>query len=102
NGPTAQRWDILAFQEACEDRLRNTKSNRQWHTLYPTQHFTHPEQKTRAITLISTSLNTNDWQQISFPSSDVVVVQFSGPFGKCTLFNIYNDSKKQDTIHTLE
>jgi hypothetical protein len=25
-----------------------------------------------------------------------------GPFGKCTLFNIYNDGKKQDTLQTLE
>ncbi|KIK33070.1 hypothetical protein CY34DRAFT_35402, partial [Suillus luteus UH-Slu-Lm8-n1] len=52
----------------------------------------------RAIMLVSTSLNTNDWKQLSFPSSDVVVIQLSSPVGKCTIFNIYNDGKKQDTI----
>ncbi|KIK33330.1 hypothetical protein CY34DRAFT_34325, partial [Suillus luteus UH-Slu-Lm8-n1] len=73
-----------------------------WHTLCPTQHYTHPEQKNHAIMLVSTSLNTNDWKQLPFPSSDVVVIQLSSPFRKCTIFNIYNDGKKQDTIHALK
>ncbi|KAG2337361.1 hypothetical protein BDR05DRAFT_895410, partial [Suillus weaverae] len=86
--------NILTLQEACEDHLQNTKSNRQWHTLYPIQHYTHPKQKTYTVMLISTSLNTNNWQQISLPSSNIMVIQLFGLFSKCTIFNIYNNREQ--------
>ncbi|KAG1786543.1 uncharacterized protein HD556DRAFT_1248118, partial [Suillus plorans] len=98
NGPKAKFWDLLALQEPCSNKLRNTKSTRQWHSVYPTQHFTHLLQRTRAVTLVSAALDTNGWKQLAFPSSDVIIIQFSGPFGKCTVFNIYNDGERQDTL----
>jgi hypothetical protein len=50
---------------------------------------------------ISTSLDTNTWKQLLFPSPDVVVVQLTGDYGKCTLINIYNDCKHNNTLETL-
>ncbi|KAH7903274.1 hypothetical protein BJ138DRAFT_984568, partial [Hygrophoropsis aurantiaca] len=91
NGSNALKWDMIALQEPYINSLRNTRSSRDWRTIYPTQHFTHPETRTRAVTLISSKLDTNHWTQIPFPSSDVVVIQFTGPYGSCTVFNIYND-----------
>ncbi|KAF9234670.1 hypothetical protein BU15DRAFT_52348, partial [Melanogaster broomeanus] len=91
NGPSVKDWNIYAFQEPHINFLRNMYSPSCYHVVYPSTHLTQPELASRAVTLISKSLNTNHWQQIPFPSPDVVVIQLLGPFGRCTLFNIYND-----------
>ncbi|KAH7902847.1 hypothetical protein BJ138DRAFT_1021457, partial [Hygrophoropsis aurantiaca] len=91
NGSNIRDWDMITLQEPYINPFRNTRASPDWRSVYPTQHFTHPEARTRAVTLISTKLDTNHWTQIPFPSSDVVVIQFSGVYGKCTIFNIYND-----------
>ncbi|KIK38820.1 hypothetical protein CY34DRAFT_90315 [Suillus luteus UH-Slu-Lm8-n1] len=52
--------------------------------------------------LISTSLDTNLWKHIPFPSSDVTLLQLSGPYSKCTIVNIYNDCHSQSTLETLD
>ncbi|KAG1791260.1 uncharacterized protein HD556DRAFT_1241061, partial [Suillus plorans] len=89
NNPNASKWDIILIQEPHINFLRNTSANHHWHVIYPTQHYTHLRQRTRAITLISTRLDTNLWKQIPLPSSDITLLQLSGPYGKCTIFNIY-------------
>src|SRR6267154_6748674 len=58
--------------------------------------------RSRAVTLVHKHINTNSWRQLPFPSADIVIIQFSGAFGKLTLFNIYNDGDKQDTPPTLQ
>ncbi|KIK34632.1 hypothetical protein CY34DRAFT_59233, partial [Suillus luteus UH-Slu-Lm8-n1] len=75
-----------------------TSANHHWHVLYPSLHYTHPQRKTHAVTLVSASLDTNSWKQLSFPSPDVVVIQLSGPYGNCTVFNIYNDCNSPSTL----
>jgi len=102
NGPMLTNWDIIAIQEPHINFLRNTRANHHWHVIYPSQHHTHPTQRTRAITLINTSLDTNSWSQVHFPSSDVVAIQIVNSTGRCTIFNIYNDGNHQDTIHSIQ
>jgi hypothetical protein len=48
--------------------------------------------------LVRASLNPDTWKQINFPSSDIVVIQIHGEWGKLTLFNIYNDCNNDETI----
>ncbi|KAH7917474.1 hypothetical protein BV22DRAFT_1026283, partial [Leucogyrophana mollusca] len=36
NGPLAKDWDVLALQEPAMNRMRNTKANPKWRTVYPT------------------------------------------------------------------
>ncbi|KAJ8589708.1 hypothetical protein M405DRAFT_693199, partial [Rhizopogon salebrosus TDB-379] len=91
NSPIARNWDIVALQEPHISSMKNTISSPYFHTVYPTTRFSSPELTSRAVTLISKSFNTNSWQQLAFPSPDVVVIQLCGPFGRCTIFNIYND-----------
>ncbi|KAG1774944.1 hypothetical protein EV702DRAFT_973837 [Suillus placidus] len=82
--------------------LHNTCANRHWHVLYPSHHLTDPQQRSHAITLVNTFINTNHWKQIPFPSSDVVITQLSGPYGNCSVFNIYNDCNSQDMLTALD
>ena len=72
-------------------------TSRDWVTIYPTTHQK-PNMNTRAVTLICMSLNLDTWEQIDFPSGDVVVIQLHGEWGKVTIVNIYNDCNNNDTI----
>jgi len=92
----------MVIQEPHINFLHNTSANHHWHVLYPTQHYTHPQQWTRAVILVSASLDTNMWKQISFPSSDVIILQLSGPYGRCTIFNIYNDGNSQTMLTAID
>ena len=101
SGPfTAKEWDVVAIQEPVIDTLGNTKATPDWNVIYPTARYTQQD-RIRAVTLVNKRLNTNNWRQIPFPSADVVIVQFSGPLGLVTLFNIYDDCKNRTTIPLL-
>ncbi|KIK72772.1 hypothetical protein PAXRUDRAFT_179950 [Paxillus rubicundulus Ve08.2h10] len=67
DSPRATQWDIVALQEPYSNGLKNTTANSNFRTLYPTTCYTSNE-KSHAITLISTSLETNSWTQILLPS----------------------------------
>ena len=60
------------------------------------------DSRPQVVTLINSKLSTNYWKQIPFPSRDVVITQFTGTQGTCTLVNIYNDGKHDRTIEELE
>ena len=101
NSPLAKQWDILALQEPVIDhRLGLTKANSHWRVVYPTHKYTQ-DASPRAITLVNTKLSTNCWEQIPFPSRDVVIIQFRGAQGACTIFNIYNDGTHDRTLTEL-
>ena len=102
NGPLAKHWDVLALQEPVIDhRLGLTKANSHWRVVYPTHKYT-LDSKPRAVTLVNTKISTNCWEQIPFPSKDVVIVQFRGAQGACTIFNIYNDGTHDGTLTELK
>lgn len=101
NNIRSDEYNLIALQEPHINSFNNTISNRCYHVLYPTTHLIKPNPKTRAITLISTSLDTNAWKQVPFPSPDVVIVQLTGAYGTCALINIYNDCKHNQTLVML-
>ncbi|KIK80712.1 hypothetical protein PAXRUDRAFT_96513, partial [Paxillus rubicundulus Ve08.2h10] len=51
--------------------------------------------------LVSMSIDSNMWTQLPFPSRDIVVIQLTGPNGRCTLFNIYNSGTSADMLRAL-
>ncbi|KAG2070303.1 hypothetical protein BDR04DRAFT_1019257, partial [Suillus decipiens] len=101
NSPIAQDWDIVALQEPHINSLKNSILSPYFHAVYPTTHFSKPDLTSHAITLVSKSFDTNSWQQIMFPSLDVMVIQLQGLFGQCTIFNIYNNCLLTDTQEAL-
>ena len=94
-------WDVIALQEPAINKLGNTRANSHWRVVYPTAKYTNGA-KPRAVTLINSNISTNAWQQIDFPSADVVIVQLTTSKGHCTIFNIYNDCKHDNTISAIE
>ena len=92
---------IIALQEPSINGFNNSIASRDWISVYPTTHCAHPG-KTRTLTLIRSSLSTDSWKQIDFPSGNVIIISLKGPWGKLVIFNIYNDCKHNDTINQLK
>ncbi|KAG0708314.1 hypothetical protein DFH29DRAFT_994162 [Suillus ampliporus] len=74
NNPQASDWNVISIQEPYINFLRNTRANHKWHILYPMHHYTHPQKRSRVVTLINAKIDTNSWTQIDFPSSDVIIL----------------------------
>ena len=91
---------IIALQEPSIDSDGFTLASRDWVPVYPTHHRK-PNTNTRAVTLVRASLDPDSWEQIDFPSGDVVVIQTRGAWGKLTLINVYNDCNSNETIRLL-
>jgi hypothetical protein len=92
---------IVALQEPVINGFNNSIASKDWITVYPTTHCAHLG-KTRALTLIRSSINTDTWENIDFPSGDVVITVLKGNWGKLILFNIYNDGNNNNTINQLK
>jgi len=92
--------NLITLQEPALSGSGLTIASRDWITIYPTNHTKHPL-KTRSITLVRADINVESWNQLDFPSSDVTVTQFTGQWGKITIFNIYNDGESEETLKML-
>jgi exonuclease III len=92
--------DLIALQEPVLSSSGLTIASRDWVTIYPLNHANNPH-KTRSITLIRADTNSESWNQLEFPSSNVTVMQITGTWGKITIFNIYNDSESEATVNLL-
>src|SRR6266851_1540799 len=66
--------NLVALQEPALSGCRLTIALRDWITIYPSNHANNPL-KTRSVTLIKASVNSNSWSQLDFPSSDITVTQ---------------------------
>jgi hypothetical protein len=67
---------------------------RDWITIYPLNYADNPL-KARSIMLIRANINTESWNQLEFPSSNITIMQITGQWGKITIFNIYNEGESK-------
>ncbi|KAI6143997.1 hypothetical protein BKA82DRAFT_90779, partial [Pisolithus tinctorius] len=106
NSPIADEWDIISLQEPPINQIGNTHANTHWRVAYLMTKAT-LNSKPRAVTLVNSQISTNVWEQVPFPSLDIVVICMRTTRGTyCyrntyALFNIYNDCKHNCTVDTL-
>jgi exonuclease III len=91
---------MIALQEPAINFLNLTIAAKDWTVMYPTTHNSSPD-KTRSVILVRAALASDSWTQLDIPTGDVTAMQLKGPWGKITIFNIYNDGKDDTTIQTL-
>jgi retrotransposon-encoded endonuclease len=91
---------IIALQEPSINSFNNSIAAKDWTSVYLTTHHAHPE-KTHTLTLIHSAIPTNSWEQIDFPSGDIMLLALKGNWGKLIIFNIYNDGGNDETIKKL-
>ncbi|PPR07816.1 hypothetical protein CVT24_002896 [Panaeolus cyanescens] len=85
-----REYDVVLIQEPHIDHLGNTRANAGWRVAYPTGHRDKPK-ATRAVTLISTSINTSNWTLETIACQDVVLTRMNTSSGMVNIYNIYND-----------
>lgn len=97
-------YDVILIQEPWLDFLGNTRGSYRWCIIYPTPHHTDGNSKhTRSVILVNSSLNTNNWKQIPFPSSDVTVIQLTDTqTGNISIFNLYIDCTNTIALTALD
>jgi len=71
-------YDIATIQEPYLDHTHNSRASPNWYSLYPKEHYAKPED-TRSLLLINRRIQTNNWTQIDFASSDMTAVQMQTP-----------------------
>ncbi|KIN94669.1 hypothetical protein M404DRAFT_83027, partial [Pisolithus tinctorius Marx 270] len=100
NSEIAKDWDIITLQEPPIDQIGNIRANTHWKVVYPSTKLTQ-NSRPRAVTLINAMISTNTWEQIDFPSPDVVVTRIRTSKGIYTLFNVYNDCTHDRTVEAM-
>ena len=90
-------YDICAIQEPYIDFNGKSRANRQWMTVYPNTHHSHPD-STRSLLLINTNLLTDSWKQINFQHPDITAIELKGPFGTIRIINVYNDCNNNNAL----
>jgi len=92
--------DVVVLQEPSINAYNYTVASWDWTSVYPSMHAGVPD-KTRAVTLISSQICSDNWNQLDFPSRDVIVTHCKGNWGELVVFNIYNNSNSNETINLL-
>jgi len=91
---------LIALQEPAINPFGFTIATREWMPIYPIPHSAMPN-RSQVIMLICSNISTDTWMQLDFPSSDIIIIQIEGTWGKITIFNIYNNCDNNNTIKLL-
>ncbi|KAF8236008.1 hypothetical protein L208DRAFT_1253814, partial [Tricholoma matsutake] len=95
------KYDICAIQEPYTNfNAKETtyqRANRQWTTIYPSTHGTHP-QSSRSLILINTNIPTDSWKQITFQHPDITAIELTGASGTLHIITIYNDCENNRAL----
>ncbi|KAF9035868.1 hypothetical protein BJ165DRAFT_1355313, partial [Panaeolus papilionaceus] len=92
-----KEYNMVLLQEPHIDFLGNTRANGRWRVVYPTGHLDNPK-ATRAITLVSTGVNSDRWTQDTLESQDVVTVWVKLAHLKVRVYNVYNDCNHDNSL----
>jgi hypothetical protein len=76
------------------------RANNHWRVVVPSQHGEEGK-RTRAVTLVNTSIPTDTWSQLHVPSPDIVAIELRGEFGTLRVVNIYNDGDNNNSRDVL-
>ncbi|PPQ77570.1 hypothetical protein CVT24_005191, partial [Panaeolus cyanescens] len=95
-----KEYDVVLMQEPHIDHLGNTRANAGWRVVYPTGHRDNPK-LTRAVTLISSKIDTNDWTPETLVSQDVVLTRLKASDRIINIYNIYNDCKHDNSMRVV-
>jgi len=72
---------LIALQEPAINPFGFTIAAREWTPIYPIPYGATPD-RSQVITLICSNISIDTWTQLDFPSSDVVIIQIEGTWGK--------------------
>ena len=90
NNKLTNDWDIVLAQEPHTTFFQAIRSPPNFRPVFPTDRGRNAQ--VRSVIWVNTRLDTKYWKIIDIPdTNDITAIQLRGPYGRLTIFNIYND-----------
>ena len=91
NEDLSQKYDIILIQEPYTTSFNAIRTPTNFRPVYPANRL-QDDAQIRSVMWVNRRLNTKDWTILDIPdTNDITAIQLKGPYGKLTIFNIYND-----------
>jgi hypothetical protein len=96
NNKLTDNWDLVLVQEPHTTFFQSIRSPPNFRPVFPTDRGRNAQ--VRSVIWVNKSLNTKHWKIIDIlGTNDITAVQIRGPYGRVTIFNIYNDCNHSNT-----
>ena len=91
NEKVTKKYDIILIQEPYTTRSNTIRAPANFRPVYPTSRL--PEDvQIRSVMWVNKRLDTEGWIILDLPDTkDISAIQLKRPYGKLTIFNVYND-----------
>ena len=91
NENVSQNYDIILIQEPYTTSFNAIRTPTNFRPVYPTNRL-QDDAQIRSVMWVNKRLNTKDWTILDIPdTNNITAIQLKGPYGKLTIFNIYNE-----------
>jgi ribonuclease HI len=91
NEEVSNKYDVILIQEPYTTKFNAIRTPANFRPVYPINRF-QDDAQIRSVIWVNKGLNTNDWVILDIPdTNDITAIQLKGPYGRLTIFNIYND-----------
>ena len=97
NEKVSEKYDIILIQEPYTTKFNAIRTPANFRPVYPSNRFQDADVQIRSVIWVNKRLDTKDWTILDIPdTSDITAIQLKGPYGRLTIFNIYNDCTHSD------
>ena len=91
NEQLSENYDVILIQEPYTTRFNMLRTPGNFRQVIPINRL-QDDAQIRSVIWVNKRLDTKDWIILDVPeSNDITAIQLKGPYGKLTIFNIYND-----------
>ena len=101
NENVSKNYDLILIQEPHTTTFNAIRTPTNFRPIYPINRLQN-EAQIRSVIWVNKRLDTKNWTAIDIPdTNDITAIQLKGPYGKLTIFNIYNDCTHSRSETTL-
>jgi ribonuclease HI/endonuclease/exonuclease/phosphatase family metal-dependent hydrolase len=98
NEKVSQKYDIMLIQEPYTTPFNGIRTPANFRPVFPSNR----QAQIRSVIWVNKNIDTNDWIELAIPdTNDITAIQLQGPYGKLSIFNIYNDCTHSENQTTL-
>ena len=97
----SQKCDIMLIQEPHSTTFNTIRIPANFRPIFPSNRL-QDDAQIRSVIWVNRRLDTKDWTRVDIlDTNDLTAIQLKGPYGKLTIFNIYNDCTHSRNEATL-
>ena len=101
NEKVSKNYDVILIQEPYTTVFNAIRTPTNFRPIFPI-HRLQNQDPIWSVIWVNKRLSTDNWISLDIPgTNDVTAIQLEGPYGKVTIFNIYNDCTHFMTEATL-